>query len=164
MFKKAYLRKLNEDIGIETNDADMAEPEVTDAPPEPTGEGDEFAPTADEDVSESQGGAAFNDLRSYMDTLPQDGQVSNQQIIDLGKKYADYFREVKDTSVGSAIRDRQLANVRERLRRTNDPIDRIAEQCGFFNANYLKTLFKRSFGMTMREWRKQDSQKPVECP
>jgi len=58
-------------------------------------------------------------------------------------------------SVGSAIRDRQLASVRERLRRTNDPIDRVAEQCGFSNANYLKTLFKRSFGMTMREWRKK---------
>lgn len=111
MFKKAYLRKLNEDIGIETNDADMAEPEVTDAPPEPTGEGDEFAPTADEGVSESQGGAAFNDLRSYMDTLPQDGQVSNQQIIDLGKKYADYFREVKDTI--KELQEKQLSNAFE---------------------------------------------------
>ena len=108
MFKKAYLRKLNEDIDIEANDEGIAEPEVTDRPPEQPLEGGEFTPTGDENVSEGQGGAAFNDLRSYMDTLPQDGQVSNQQIIDLGKKYADYFREVKNTI--KELQDKQLAN------------------------------------------------------
>ena len=111
MFKKAYLRKLNEDIDISANDEGIAEPEMADMPPEQTGEGDEFAPTADAEVSEGQGGAAFNDLRSYMDTLPQDGQVSNQQIIDLGKKYADYFREVKDTI--KELQEKQLANAFE---------------------------------------------------
>ena len=63
------------------------------------------------------------------------------------------FREIKDTSVSATIRERQLAAVKERLRRTKDPIDRVAEMCGFTNANYLKTLFKRSFGMTMRAYR-----------
>ena len=46
-----------------------------------------------------------------MDTLPQDGQVSNQQIIDLGKKYADYFREVKDTI--KELQEKQLSNAFE---------------------------------------------------
>ena len=59
------------------------------------------------------------------------------------------------TSVSAVIRERQLANVKRRLRSTNDPIDRIAGQCGFSNANYLKTLFKKRFGMSMRDWRKK---------
>ena len=65
------------------------------------------------------------------------------------------FREIRNASVGATIRERQLESVRERLRRTNDPIDRVAELCGFSNANYLKTLFRRSFGMTMRDYRAQ---------
>lgn len=110
MFKKAYLRKLNEDIDLSANDAGIAEPEMADMPPEPTTDGGDAAPVPSEDegVAGGQGGAAFDDLRSYMDTLPQDGQVSNQQIIDLGKKYADYFREVKDTI--KELQDKQLAN------------------------------------------------------
>jgi len=63
------------------------------------------------------------------------------------------FREIAGTSVNAAIRDQQLANVRDMLKRTQDPIGRISELCGFANPNYLKTLFKRRFGMTMREWR-----------
>ena len=110
MFKKAYLRKLNEDIDLSANDAGIAEPEMADMPPEPTTDGGDAAPVPSEGegVAGGQGGAAFEDLRSYMDTLPQDGQVSNQQIIDLGKKYADYFREVKDTI--KELQDKQLAN------------------------------------------------------
>jgi len=63
------------------------------------------------------------------------------------------FREIAGLSVSTAIRDQQLAMVRERLKQTGDPVDRIAELCGFSNPNYLKTLFKRRFGMTMRDYR-----------
>ena len=63
------------------------------------------------------------------------------------------FREVTGASVGAAIRERQLANVRDRLAHTNDPIDKVTEACGFANANYLKDLFKRRYGVTMRDWR-----------
>jgi len=69
------------------------------------------------------------------------------------------FREIEKTSVAVAIREQQLAIVRERLSSTKDPIDRVAELCGFSNANYLKTLFKRRFGCTMREWRTQNRSK-----
>lgn len=63
------------------------------------------------------------------------------------------FREVTGASVGAAIRERQLADVRDRLAHTNDPIDKVTEACGFANANYLKDLFKRRYGVTMRDWR-----------
>ena len=65
------------------------------------------------------------------------------------------FREIADTSVNAAIREHQLADVCNRLKHSQTPIEKIAELCGFTNANYLKTLFKRRFGMTMRDFRKQ---------
>ena len=69
------------------------------------------------------------------------------------------FREIAGTSVNAAIREQQLSDVRDMLRRTNNPIGKISELGGFENPNDLKTLFKRRFGVTMRNWRKQNSQK-----
>lgn len=67
------------------------------------------------------------------------------------------FMEIEGTSVNAAIRDQQLTAVRKKLSNTNDSIEAVATLCGFSNANYLKTLFKKTFGMTMREWRKQSA-------
>jgi LacI family transcriptional regulator len=69
------------------------------------------------------------------------------------------FREIADTSVNAAIREHQLADVCNRLKHSQTPIEKIAELCGFTNANYLKTLFKKRFGMTMRDFRKQGAGK-----
>lgn len=63
------------------------------------------------------------------------------------------FRAIAGVSVSAAIRDQQLADVRDRLAHTNDTIDAISASCGFANANYLKDLFKRRYGVTMRDWR-----------
>lgn len=69
------------------------------------------------------------------------------------------FREIADTSVNAAICEHQLADVCNRLKHSQTPIEKIAELCGFTNANYLKTLFKKRFGMTMRDFRKQGAGK-----
>lgn len=69
------------------------------------------------------------------------------------------FHEVAKKSVSAAIRDQQLANVQDMLKRTNNPVGKISELCGFGNPNYLKALFKRRFGMTMRDYRAQAKQK-----
>ena len=69
------------------------------------------------------------------------------------------FREIAGTSVNAAIRDQQLSDVCSRLKCSKTPIDKIAELCGFANSNYLKTLFKSRYGMTMRDWRAQNSQR-----
>ena len=66
------------------------------------------------------------------------------------------FKEVSGTTVNAAIRDHQLTSVCDMLKRTKDPIDRISELCGFANSNYLKTLFKNRFGMTMRDYRRRN--------
>lgn len=67
------------------------------------------------------------------------------------------FMEISGMSVNAAIREQQLSAVCGKLSRTKDTIDTIASLCGFSNTNYLKTLFKRKFGMTMREYRSNAS-------
>jgi YesN/AraC family two-component response regulator len=38
---------------------------------------------------------------------------------------------------------------------TNEKIDTIAVLCGYTNPNYLKNLFKKHFGLSMRDFRQR---------
>lgn len=68
------------------------------------------------------------------------------------------FREFRNETVAQAITSRRLAEVARRLRSTNLSIRAISADCGFGNVNHLKNLFKRKFGMPMRDWRKSKRQ------
>ena len=61
--------------------------------------------------------------------------------------------------MAQAITSRRLAEVARRLRSTNLSIRAISAACGFGNVNHLKNLFKRKFGMPMRDWRKSEYSK-----
>ena len=69
------------------------------------------------------------------------------------------FRETQKTSVGQLITATKLGEVSRRLRETKLSISAIQELCGFKNANALKNLFKSRYGVSMRDWRAQNSQK-----
>ena len=69
------------------------------------------------------------------------------------------FRETQKTSVGQLITVTKLGEVARRLRETKLSISAIQELCGFKNANALKNLFKSRYGVSMRDWRAQNSQK-----
>ena len=71
----------------------------------------------------------------------------SRRLIDLR------FRELQGTTIGETVIALRLAEVKRLLRATKEPIDAIAAQCGYANANYLKNLFKRRFAMSMREFR-----------
>ncbi len=49
-----------------------------------------------------------------------------------------------------------LDAVKKLLATTDRPIKVISEACGYTDLAYLKTLFKRRFGCTMRDWRRQN--------
>lgn len=66
------------------------------------------------------------------------------------------FRETQKTSVGRLITDTKLAEVARRLKETHIAIGSIPDLCGFKNANALKNLFKKRYGMTMRNYRNQN--------
>lgn len=65
------------------------------------------------------------------------------------------FREVTGTSILEAILAHRLGEVTRLLRETDLRISEIAIRCGYRNANYLTNLFKKRFGLSMRDWRKQ---------
>ncbi len=75
--------------------------------------------------------------------------------LNVSRSLADLrFRQVKGQSILSVIQTVRLEHVARLLRTTTLPIKDIGELCGFGNENYLKQRFKKSFGLTMREYRK----------
>lgn len=63
------------------------------------------------------------------------------------------FREIRGSSVLSAILDARLRELKRLLRETSDPIESITLRLGWSSPNYPKNLFKRTFGLSMRDWR-----------
>ena len=63
------------------------------------------------------------------------------------------FRQVCDKAVLEDILDVRLSEVKRLLEKTNRTILQIGLDCGFNDPDNLKRLFKKRFGMSMREYR-----------
>ena len=66
------------------------------------------------------------------------------------------FQALQQQSVYEAILKTRLEAVKSMLRTTTEPIDAIAEKCGWATSAALKKLFKQRFGMSMRDYRHSD--------
>ena len=64
------------------------------------------------------------------------------------------FGELQGESVYEAMLRIRLDEVKRRLRQTRDPISEITAACGWKNPAPPKTLFKKRFGVSMRDYRK----------
>lgn len=64
------------------------------------------------------------------------------------------FRELQHESVYEAMLRIRLEEVKRRLRHTTDPIAEITASCGWENPAPPKTLFKKRFGVSMRDYRR----------
>ena len=77
--------------------------------------------------------------------------------LNVSRRFAELrFREARGHSILDEIQSHRLDRVRALLRETDLPIGEIGERCGYPTETYLKTLFKKRFGMTMRAYRKKD--------
>ena len=63
------------------------------------------------------------------------------------------FKAATGKRITEEITDVRLERVKELLSRPSQAIAPIANICGWDSEIYLKRLFKKRFGMTMREWR-----------
>jgi len=63
------------------------------------------------------------------------------------------FRELQRESVYEAMLRIRLDEVKRRLRQTDDSIAAITAACGWQNPTPPKMLFKRRFGISMRDYR-----------
>jgi LacI family transcriptional regulator len=64
------------------------------------------------------------------------------------------FKTITGVTLSEAIQARRLRLVCDMLRESATPISRIGEMCGFGNEGNLKKVFRRHFGCTMREYRR----------
>lgn len=64
------------------------------------------------------------------------------------------FKKALGRSVLEELQARRLERLCALLRETARPIGEIGERCGYETETYLKRLFKKTYGMTMREYRK----------
>lgn len=67
------------------------------------------------------------------------------------------FGELQGESVYNAMLRIRLDEVRRRLRQTDDPIAEITAACGWENPTPPKVLFKKRFGVSMRDYRSSKS-------
>ena len=75
--------------------------------------------------------------------------------LKCSRRLADLrFRELQGRTILDAITERRLNEVKRRLSTTREKMDAIAAACGYENPTYLKNLFKRRYGITMRDFRK----------
>ena len=64
------------------------------------------------------------------------------------------FKEYFSSTPAEYIKIRRLKNACDLLKETNMPVNKIAAKCGIPDYNYFSKLFKSSFGMSPREFRK----------
>lgn len=64
------------------------------------------------------------------------------------------FKKVLGTSPVAQLIESRLVLAADILRRTETPVDRVGEFCGFKTLSNLKASFKRKYGCTMSEWRR----------
>ena len=82
-------------------------------------------------------------------------------FLGISRRLADLrFSQFGGESINEAITRTKLNAVKKLLATTNRSIKSISQSCGYNNPAYLKTLFKRHFGQTMRDWRKIDLLEP----
>ncbi len=79
------------------------------------------------------------------------------KALGISRRLADLrFQQFSGETINEAITRQKLDAVKKLLATTDRPIKVISESCGYTDLAYLKTLFKRRFGMTMRDWRRQN--------
>lgn len=72
----------------------------------------------------------------------------------VSRRLADLrFRQLQGETINGCIRRHQLEHVAKLLKGTALPIGKITALCGFRAEKYLKRLFLRRYGMTMRAYR-----------
>ena len=76
-----------------------------------------------------------------------------------GRRQAEQlFRLHTGHSILCAIQKSRIEKAMTLLRSGNIPIEEIPSFCGYDSAAFFKTIFHRETGMTMREWRKRQTQ------
>lgn len=72
------------------------------------------------------------------------------------------FRQAMNTSIEKYIRSRRLWEAKQLLLETDRAVSEIARMCGFSDAGYFSTVFRRAEGMPPEAYRRASRRKPNE--
>ena len=101
--------------------------------------------------------ALVEKARAYIAKHACDGIRPNDVIAHVGVSRSLLnlrFRQVCGKSINEDIIDVRLAEVRRLLKKSDQTILQVGRDCGFNDPDNLKRLFKRRYGVSMREWRR----------
>lgn len=107
-------------------------------------------------VAQSESGKLVQKVLAYIER----NAVKGMSVEDIARRFKVSrsllelrFRELQGESVYEAMLRFRLEEVKRRLRQTDDPISEITAACGWKNPAPPKVLFRRRFGMSMRDFR-----------
>jgi AraC-like DNA-binding protein len=69
--------------------------------------------------------------------------------------FAHHFKNTTGQSPAQFVTDLKLREVAQRLRESDEKLDRVARACGFADANHLCKVFKRHYATTPGQYRRQ---------
>ena len=96
--------------------------------------------------------------RAYIAREAVNGASVSDVVAHLGvsRRLADLrFRQITGKTIGEALTRARLDAVIRLLRQRHVPLSEIPAHCGFANANALRNLFRKTYGVSMHTWRKQ---------
>lgn len=114
-----------------------------------------FLPPAEGVIVRAKDYIAAHALEGITPTDVASGIGVSRTLLDLR------FRERKEKTVGEQLTDVRLAEVCRLLTKTSTPLKHIPELAGFKNANSLRNLFHRRYGVSLRTYRIKGPQKPA---
>jgi AraC-like DNA-binding protein len=89
----------------------------------------------------------------YQDPINR-GDVARE--LELSPGYiSTLFTRFDSQSFSESLRSLRLDHAEQMLRTTDDPLERIAEACGFANSRSLLKVFQKAFGMPPGRYRRQ---------
>ena len=111
-------------------------------------------------VAQSESGKLVQKVLAYIER----NAVKGMGVTDVARRFKVSrsllelrFKQLQGESVYEAMLRIRLEEVKRLLRQTNDPISEITSACGWKNPIPPKALFKRRFGISMRDYRAQNS-------
>lgn len=111
----------------------------------------------DSTVAQSESGRLVQNVLAYMAKEALKG-ISVEDVarrFNVSRSLLELrFSELQHESVYKALLRIRLDEVKRRLRQTDDPISEITHACGWKNPAPPKTLFKKRFGISMRDYRR----------
>ena len=112
-------------------------------------------------VPQSESGRFVQKVLAYINK----NALKDIGVDDIAKKFKTSrsllelrFRELQNESVYETILRIRFEEVKTRLKQTTSPIAEIITSCGWESLTSPKALFKKRFGISMREYRKQYGQ------